>query len=450
MDDNKSGENRAEPPPGEADGFAGRGVVTLEPSMDNSTDGNSGDRRHQKPHQLAGDRADVENRRRVGDFLGDCRIVDDLAKRGPGQIISGHPSLEEAERYNQAGDNCDNNPSPLPERGESAVQQINHAHGLVCDRMYSHTRHPSHSRLQTGGCSLWPQSSLPFPAWSGNDDHVISSNACGNPEGNSNPDAYGEAFAEVYDEWYHDVTDAVATARFVADRCGSGPVLEIGVGTGRLAQPLVERSLTVIGVDASAGMLDHCRRRRLGCRLLLTRADMTRLPLRQCAGAALIAFNTLFNVATADGQRAVFQQLHQALEADGVLIVEALDAEAFDHDPEPSMGLRTRRPDGVTVVASKVNPVEQTIIGQHLDVSDRGVEVRPWRLRWATIDQLDEYAADAGFRLIERFADWDCTPHDATSSIHISVYQPRSGYQPPSVHQPPSVYQARTAIGSDE
>ncbi|MCP3989790.1 MAG: class I SAM-dependent methyltransferase, partial [Actinomycetia bacterium] len=75
----------------------------------------------------------------------------------------------------------------------------------------------------------------------------------------NDPGAYGEAFADVYDEWYQDVTDAQETARFVAERCPTGLVVEIGVGTGRLATPLLDRGLTVIGVDASVSMLSQCR-----------------------------------------------------------------------------------------------------------------------------------------------------------------------------------------------
>ena len=76
------------------------------------------------------------------------------------------------------------------------------------------------------------------------------------------PDTYGEAFAEVYDAWYGQVSDAPAVARYLAGRTGTGPVLELGVGTGRLAQPLVEAGLRVVGLDASAAMLAHCAARR--------------------------------------------------------------------------------------------------------------------------------------------------------------------------------------------
>ena len=254
------------------------------------------------------------------------------------------------------------------------------------------------------------------------------------------PGAYGDAFAEVYDKWYPDVTDAPATARFVAARCGSGPVLEIGVGTGRLARPLLANGLNVVGIDASAAMLSRCHAP--GAHLL--QADMTRLPLRGPFGAALIAFNTLFNVVTAEGQQAVFDEVSRVLAPDGVLIVETLDAAAFAGGAGTSIGVRSQHADGVTLVATDVRPAGQTIVGRHIELDHTGVKLRPWTLRWADAAEIDGYALAAGLEPAERFNHWappagpGPTDHsrnnnnnnygdgDGDGDVNISVYRPKS------------------------
>jgi SAM-dependent methyltransferase len=266
------------------------------------------------------------------------------------------------------------------------------------------------------------------------------SGAIGHDGRMSDPGAYGEAFADVYDQWYHDVTDAEATARFVAERCRSGLVVEVGVGTGRLAGPLVEQGLRVVGVDASVSMLDRCRARGLGPRLQLVRADMAAMPLaatdrargRAPVGVVLVAFNTLFNLTTEGGQRAVFDQAASLLDPEGVLITETLDAEAFDHQAGTSLGIREIDDRGLTVVATEVDPVVQTIVGRHVAISGSGVRVRPWTLRWSTADQLDGYATAAGLELVERYPSWagPGAVDGPTTGVHVSVYRPDPGTGP--------------------
>ena len=160
--------------------------------------------------------------------------------------------------------------------------------------------------------------------------------------GRPRPDGYGESFAEVYDEWYGKITDEIATAKFVAERCNELPVLELGVGTGRLAEPLCRAGVSVVGIDASAAMLARCAARGLGLSLSLIQADMAALAVRGRFGAALIAFNTLFNLPSAAEQQLLFTQVHSLLDPDGVLIVEALDPAGLTDAPCPFDRDRTR------------------------------------------------------------------------------------------------------------
>ena len=55
--------------------------------------------------------------------------------------------------------------------------------------------------------------------------------------------SYGDAFADVYDDWYEGISDVDLTVVELLDLAGSGPVLELGVGTGRIAVPLAEAGL---------------------------------------------------------------------------------------------------------------------------------------------------------------------------------------------------------------
>ncbi|HEX8804487.1 MAG TPA: class I SAM-dependent methyltransferase, partial [Acidimicrobiales bacterium] len=78
------------------------------------------------------------------------------------------------------------------------------------------------------------------------------------------PSTYGDRFADVYDDWYADVSDAEATVARVAALAAAagapaGPVLELGAGSGRLAVPLAAAGLDTWALDASTAMLDRLR-----------------------------------------------------------------------------------------------------------------------------------------------------------------------------------------------
>ncbi len=239
-------------------------------------------------------------------------------------------------------------------------------------------------------------------------------------------DAYGRSFGDVYDRWYDGVTDAEATADFVAARHPGGPVLELGVGTGRLARPLTERGLTVVGLDASADMLAHCP---AGSGLHPIRADMRALPFAPTPatrfGSALVAFNTLFNLTTAETQASLLADLARLLDPRGLVVVEMLDVSALVDGPDRSIGRRGATADPVVVTATDLDRRRQLLRGQHVEVSDGGIVVRPWLLRWVTADQLDTMADRAGLRLGERFASWDGAPHRGDATSVISVYHRR-------------------------
>ncbi len=239
------------------------------------------------------------------------------------------------------------------------------------------------------------------------------------------PSTYGESFADVYDEWYHDISDPEATATFVERRCGDGPVLELGVGTGRLVDSFVARGRSIIGIDASEAMLSRCVPRP---GLSLIRADLASLPFRlhdaAVVGGAVCAFNTLFNLDSEAKQAALLADLAAVLHADGAIVIEAITGAGLDDAPPDSVGISRIEATQLVLSATRIDVDEQTIVGQHVDITETGgVTLRPWRLRWTTPSQLDHIAEASGLRLTERFADWHESAFDEASDRHVSVYR---------------------------
>ncbi|HSP03448.1 MAG TPA: class I SAM-dependent methyltransferase [Acidimicrobiales bacterium] len=240
------------------------------------------------------------------------------------------------------------------------------------------------------------------------------------------PATYGDGFADVYDDWYADVSPPEATARFLADRT-RGPVLELGSGTGRLAAPLRTAGVPVIGLDASVAMLTRSVDRHP--HVPVVAADMAELPVRDGGfGAVLVAFNTLFNLPTLALQRRCLTQARRALRPDGIVVVEAFVPGAGADERTDHVDVVRLDADVVVLRVSRTDPERGTVHGHHVELRDgQPVRLRPWQVCFATPDALDDMAAAAGLERVERHGGWAGEGFDAASDAHVTVYRVAQG-----------------------
>ena len=236
--------------------------------------------------------------------------------------------------------------------------------------------------------------------------------------------SYGEGFADVYDDWYAGITDVDATVVALSALAEGGRVLELGVGTGRLAIPLAATGLELHGIDSSAAMLEQLAAKPGGSAVQTSLGDMADdLPAGQFS-LAFIAYNTIWNLLTEQRQRSCFIQVAQRLTDGGAFVVEALVPDPSLHDPTSQVGVRSMAVDRVVLSVTQARVSEQLAEGHFIDITAAdGVRLRPWSIRWVTIGQLDTMAAAAGLALAERWQAFDRSPFDSASSRHVSVYR---------------------------
>lgn len=239
-----------------------------------------------------------------------------------------------------------------------------------------------------------------------------------------NSDSYGDGFADVYDDWYSNVTDVDATvARMVELACAGGRVLELGVGTGRLAVPMAQAGLTVTGVDSSAAMLEQLTRRDPANTVVAVHGDMVDDLPPGPFDAALVAYNTIFNLPDEARQREFFDVVAQRLRPGGAFVVEA-DVPDTSNGQGSVVALRSMTVNQVVLSVSEQWPDEQRASGQFIQLSEEGgVRLRPWSIRWASPDQLDNMATAAGLTLESRWDDMARTTYDEQHGRHVSTYR---------------------------
>ena len=239
-----------------------------------------------------------------------------------------------------------------------------------------------------------------------------------------NAGAYGEAMADVYDEWFADVSDVAATVTRIVCwlRDGpTGPVLELGVGTGRLALALADAGIEVQGVDASPAMLARLRAKPGGAAVPVTLADMAGLDPPGPFALVLVAYNTLFNLTTAAAQQRCITNAAARLMRGGRLVIEAFVPEPAAAASE-AVTIRSADPTRVVVSVSRHHPSTQTADGEYVEVSAANVIRRPWQILYATTDQLDAMATRAGLTKEGRWADWSDAPFLRDSNHHVTSY----------------------------
>jgi SAM-dependent methyltransferase len=144
----------------------------------------------------------------------------------------------------------------------------------------------------------------------------------------------GDAYAllgTAYDAWCRSVTEDIAFYVDLAIESG-GPVLEIGVGSGRIAVPTALAGVPVVGVDRSADMLDLAWAKALPHRipLRLVLGDMRRLPDLGTFPLVTVPFRALLHLRDTEERLAVLRSARERLAPGGRLAFDVFHPDRLD------------------------------------------------------------------------------------------------------------------------
>jgi SAM-dependent methyltransferase len=236
------------------------------------------------------------------------------------------------------------------------------------------------------------------------------------------PSTYGDRIAAVYDAWFSVPADTDEAVAFLADAAGGGPVLELGIGTGRLALPLKARGVEVHGIDSSEAMVAKLQEKPGGTDVPVTVGDFADVPVPGTFRLVFVAFNTLFGLLTQDDQVRCFQAVAGHLTEDGVFVVQAFVPDLTRFDRGQRIQTEVVGTDSLVIGADEHDAVHQRVRSVHVVLTEDGTRLYPVRIRYAYPSELDLMARLAGLRLRDRWEDWNRTPFTPASGSHVSVY----------------------------
>lgn len=230
---------------------------------------------------------------------------------------------------------------------------------------------------------------------------------------------YGEACAEVYDQWFGACEEAAVDR--LAELAGSGRVLELGIGSGLLALPLAARGVDLSGIDLSPAMVAKLRAKPGGAAIPVTLGSFADVGVEGEFALVFVAYNTFFALPTQDEQVRCFQNVARHLAPGGAFVLEAFVPQSGNFTGGLKVTAVTA--DRVGLKVSEHDPVGQRLKSQHVVIRNGEVRLYPVEVRYAWPAELDLMARLAGLRLRHRWSDWNRTGIGPGSARHVSVYE---------------------------
>ena len=255
------------------------------------------------------------------------------------------------------------------------------------------------------------------------------------------PSSEYDQFAEIYSVWTDTAASARANLAFYVDAYTTteGPVVELGVGDGRIAVQAAARGRTVVGVDLSAVMLDRCRRRADASgvldRITLLRADFTHFQLDEPAALIALPYHSLGHVPTIEDKRQVIAHVFSQLRPGGRFLFDdfLMTPALVGHMRQVQLRAEYPSATGTDVrlwVTSLVDEAAQSIRVVTWEDERAGddwvtdLRRRYLTLSWLSPSQARELLTQAGFLIEACYGDFERTPFSA-STAHEQVWVAR-------------------------
>jgi SAM-dependent methyltransferase len=236
------------------------------------------------------------------------------------------------------------------------------------------------------------------------------------------PATYGERVADVYDEWYT-LDDPTAECALLADLAAGGRVLELGIGTGRVALPLAATGVDVHGIDTSPAIVAKLRAKPGGDAIPVTIGDMADVPVDGKFSLVFVVFNTFFMLTTKEEQARCFRNVAAHLEPGGRFLVQVFVPDTSRIERGENLTVKSVGVEMVRLDATLFDAEAQRTDTTQIRITESGIRLVHARIRFAYPPELDEMARSAGLELESRWGSFTRDPFTDDSPIHVSVYR---------------------------
>ncbi len=234
-------------------------------------------------------------------------------------------------------------------------------------------------------------------------------------------ETYGESIAGVYDQWYSDLDPAAIQLLF--ELADGGKALELGIGTGRIAIPLLKAGISVQGIDASEAMVARLHAKPGGENIPVSMGNFADVSVDGVFSLIFVVFNTFYSLLTQEEQLRCFQNVARHLSPGGVFAIEAFVPDLKRFSGGQAMRLVRIGDSEVRIDVTEIELDKQLITSQHVQLLENRTHFYPIKIRYVWPSEMDLMARLSGLQLKKRWGDWKKNEFTADSGKHISVYQ---------------------------
>ncbi len=237
---------------------------------------------------------------------------------------------------------------------------------------------------------------------------------------------YGKAVGD-YDALYPGVeAETEAAVELLAELAFARPersILELGIGTGRLAIGLRRRGLRVAGIDGSESMVAKLRDKPGGDAIDVMFGDYRNTTAEGNYGVVALVLNGIFDPRGRDAQLDIFRNAARHLGRGGSFVVESWVMNDNQRSGEWSVIPRFVGDRHVEFQLARFNIDHNTIERTLVHLRDgRAPDFVTVTDTYASPGELDLMAHVTGFERIARYADWTRSTFTAASANQISIF----------------------------
>ena len=244
-------------------------------------------------------------------------------------------------------------------------------------------------------------------------------------------------FAEIYDAWIDGFPLGEEMRSFYVEllvEC-QGPLVELGVGNGRICVEVARRGRPITGVDSSPAILELCRQRAEAAgateHLELLNADFRDFQLAEPAELIVLPFHSMGHLLDDEQKRRCMTQVHSQLAPGGRFVwdhfvfnpdlpVNTLTLVSDWRDPETGARKLIWQASGRDYQRQVVEVLARI---EDLDESGTVLETRHLRmdLSWIDPERSRELLSETGFEIEALYGDFRRRPFQASSSHQVWV-----------------------------